>query len=248
MAAKLTRADRIARLVEKTRQRVEKTPVSVRQLRHMPSSTLGVLVREAGYARTSQKLLLELADQLHAAGVGFSPELVDPANTPKSRIYFFDAARPVRGLQPTRELFKDEAQLSRFLWLNQDFLAYAAKNLRIRDREKRIAPGAKIDLVAIDTKTRELVGIELKAEVPDQGIVAQAAKYMKALKELAELEGRPGARLMIVTGQPDEELAENVQAHADRLGVKTDWFLYRVRFELRDVGRAGERAGGKAKR
>ncbi len=71
---------------------------------------------------------------------------------------------------------------------------------------------------------------------------------MKALKELAELEGRPGARLMIVTGQPDDELAENVQAHAERVGVKTDWCLYRVRFELRDVVRAGERAGGKAKR
>lgn len=248
MPGKLTRADHVGRLVEKTRQRVEKTPTSVRQLRHMPNSTLGVLVRQAGYTRTSQKFLLELTDRLRAAGVDFSPELVDPANSPKTRIYFFDAARPVSGLQPTRELFKDEAQLSRFLWLNQDFLAYAAKNLRIRDREKRIAPGAKIDLVAVDTKTRELVGIELKAEVPDQGIVAQAAKYMKALKALAELEGRPGARLMIVTGQPDDELAENVQAHAERLGVKTDWFLYRVRFELRDVVRADGGTRAKARR
>ncbi|BBZ55208.1 hypothetical protein MPHO_22000 [Mycolicibacterium phocaicum] len=87
----------------------------------------------------------------------------------------------------------------------------------------------------MDTKTKELVGIELKAEEPDQGIVAQAAKYMKALKAQAEAEGLRGARLMIITGQPDEQLEEAVQAHADKLGVKTDWLLYRVRFELRSA-------------
>ncbi len=40
---------------------------------------------------------------------------------------------------------------------------------------------------------------------------------------------------MIVTGQPDEELQENVQAHAERIGVRTDWFLYRVKFELKQA-------------
>lgn len=201
----------------------------------MPSSTLGVLIRECGYARTSAKLLSDLCDRLREVGVEFSPELTDPFNTPKTRIYFFDAERNMKGLQPTRELFKQEAELSRFLWLNKKFLANATKNLRLTDLEKRLAPGATIDLLAIDTKTRELVGIELKAEEPDQGIVAQAAKYMKGLKSLAESEGLKGARLMIVTGQPDEELQENVQAHAERIGVRTDWFLYRVKFELKQA-------------
>lgn len=233
MAARLTRTDRIHRLVAKTRRRVDKIPEGTRLLRHMPNSMLGVLVREAGYERSSRKLLEELARRLRDEGVDFSPKLGDPANTPKTRIYFFDVERPVKGLQPTRQLFKDEAQLSRFLWLNQDFLKYATKNLRITDREARLGPGAKIDLLATDTKTGELVGIELKAEEPDQGIVAQAARYMKALKARAVSEGHSGARLMIVTGQPDEDLAELVQTQSEKLGVKTDWLLYRVQFDLR---------------
>ncbi|TLH72048.1 hypothetical protein C1S79_06075 [Mycolicibacterium phocaicum] len=141
----------------------------------------------------------------------------------------------MKGLQPTRELFKVESELSRFLWLNRQFLSSTTKNLRIRAQQQLLAPGSIIDLVAVDTKTKELVGIELKAEEPDQGIVAQAAKYMKALKAQAEAEGLRGARLMIITGQPDEQLEEAVQAHADKLGVKTDWLLYRVRFELRSA-------------
>ena len=86
--------------------------------------------------------------------------------------------------------------------------------------------------MAVDTKTNELVGVELKAEEPDQGVVAQAGKYMKALKAQADADGRRGARLMIITGQPDDELAELVQQQAEKVGVRTDWFLYRVRFEL----------------
>lgn len=232
MAVRLSKEERLQRLVDKTHERVKQTPKSSRLLRHKPSSMLGVLVRAAGYERTSSKLLEELSDRFGQAGISFSPELTDPANNPKTRIYFFDADHPVAGLQPTRELFKFEAELSRFLWLNRQFLSSATKNLRIIEREKLLAPGARIDFVAIDTKNKELVGIELKVEEPDQGIVAQAARYMKALKAQAEADGLRGARLLIITGQPDEELAEAVHAHAERLSVKTEWFLYRVRFEL----------------
>lgn len=232
MAARVTPEERLERLVVKTRRRVNAVPTATRLLRHMPKSKLGVLVREAGYERTSTKLLERLGERFRDEGVDFSPELLDPANTPETLIYFFDARRSVKGLQPTRELFKVESQLSRFLWLNHDFLNQATKNLRIVEREKLLAPGARIDLLAVDKKTRELVGIELKAEEADQGIVAQAARYMKALKAQAETDGNNGARLIIITGQPDDELAESVQFQAERIGVPTDWFLYRVRFEL----------------
>lgn len=232
MAARLTREDRLQRLVKKTRRRVDETPSSARLLKHMPSSKLGALVREAGYERSSRKLLDELSDLLRVAGIEFSPDLLDRDNTPDTLIRFFDATRPVRGLQPARQLFKEEAQLSQFLWMNKHFLTQAMKNLRLRDREKMLAPGARPDLVAVDTKSRELVGIELKAGEPDQGIVAQAAKYMRALKAHADSEGLRGARLMIITGQPDEQLADLVQLQSEKVGVKCEWLLYRVRFEL----------------
>ncbi|TDY09766.1 hypothetical protein BCL50_1863 [Mycolicibacterium litorale] len=219
--------------MRKTRQRVENIAPETRLLKHMPSSKLGVLVREAGYERGSRRLLEELSDRLREAGVDFSPELSDDANTPETTIHFFDAKRPVQGLQPARELFEEESQLQHFLWKNKHFLSQATKHLRLTDREKVLAPGSRPDLIAVDTKSKELVGIELKAGTPDEGIVAQAAKYMDALKTAAEAQGHKGARLMIITGQPNEQLAEQVQVHAEKVGVRCEWLLYRVRFELK---------------
>lgn len=236
MPTRLTREDRLVRLVEKTRARVDAVPKSSRSLRHMPNSKLGVLVREAGYERSSDRLLEELGARLRNTGVGFSPELTDPANTPETRIYFYDSRKLSKGIRATRELFKDEKDLSRFLWLNRDVLTYAKRNnLRILSRETKIANGAIIDLLGVDTKTNELVGFELKAEQGDDRLVGQAAKYMRALKAQAESNGHPGARLLIVTGQPDDDLAELLQTQAQKFGVRTDWLLYRVQFELSEV-------------
>ena len=81
------------------------------------------------------------------------------------------------------------------------------------------------------------MGFELKAGNADQGIVGQAAKYMKALLAQAKKEGRPGARLLIVTGQPDERLAESVQIVAEKHGVETTWLLYNVKIDLTEAKR-----------
>ena len=99
----------------------------------------------------------------------------------------------------------------------------------------RIADNCIVDLLAEDKKTGELVGFELKAGEADDRVVGQAAKYMRSLVRQAKTEGRPGARLLIVTGQPDESLAELVQAHAERYGVKTQWLLYRVSMDLSEA-------------
>lgn len=236
MAARLTKGDRLERLIDQTSRRVAGIPKDTRSLRQMPFSRLGVLVRAAGYEHGSDKFLELLGDRLRNKGIGFSPELTDPANTVKTRVYFFDAKRPVKGLRPTYELFKEEKDLSRFLWLNKDVLSYAKKNnLKILSREKRLSNGVIIDLLAEDTKTGVLVGIELKAEEADDRVVGQAAKYMRALKLQANADGRPGARLLIVTGQPDDDLAELVQDDAEQFGVPTDWLLYRVRLELTEA-------------
>jgi hypothetical protein len=55
---------------------------------------------------------------------------------------------------------------------------------------------------------------------------------MELLANKAAEDGRPGARLLIVTGQPDEGLAKLVQRHADDFGVKTDWLMYKVEIDL----------------
>lgn len=202
---------------------------------HTPDSKLGRLAREAGYERVSEKFCGILAERLTDAGLGTHPGLLDPMNTRNTRIHFFDLNHPLPGIQPTRVLFQDERQLSDFLVKNFAALAYVRKHgLKLRRAEARISAGSAVDLLAEDRKTRELVGFELKAETADERIVAQAAKYMTALQSQAEKEGRPGARLLIVTGQPDPNLREQVLELAKSRGVKTDWLLYQVSVELKD--------------
>ena len=118
--------------------------------------------------------------------------MTDPSNDRKTRICFFDSSKPVPGFQRPRELFADEKELSRFLWMNRTVLAYLKKNrLRIRGREVRIADNSIIDLLAEDTDTGELVGFELKAGGADDRLVGQAGKYMRSLVRQAQKEGKP---------------------------------------------------------
>jgi hypothetical protein len=236
MPARLSKEDRLQRLVDKTRKRVDENSKATRSLSHSPDSMLGVLVREAGYRNISRKFLEELDARLREAGIGSYPDPSDPSNNRKTRIHFFDLKKPIPGFQYPRQLFAEEKQLSRFLWMNRAVLPYLKKNsLRMTGREVRIADDCVIDLLAEDKKTHEVVGFELKAAQAHDRVIGQAAKYMQALARYAEREGRPGARLLIVTGQPDQSLAERVQVHAEKHGVKTQWLLYRVSIELSEA-------------
>lgn len=234
MAARLSAEVRLERLVAKCRSRVDALDAPPVSLSHAPDSTLGRLAREAGYERVSARFCEVLAERLTDAGLGTQPGLLDPMNTRATRIHFFDLEHPIPGIQDTRVLFDDERQLSDFLVKNFAALAYVRKQrLRLRRSQARIAAGAVIDLLAEDTKTRKLVGFELKAEAAGERIVAQAAKYMTALASQADKEDRPGARLLIVTGQPDPNLQSQVQELAKSRGVDTQWLLYKVSVDLK---------------
>lgn len=58
---------------------------------------------------------------------------------------------------------------------------------------------------------------------------------MRGLARRADEEGRPGARLLIVAGQPDQNLQRDMQLLAEQEGVKTQWLLYRVTFDLTET-------------
>ncbi len=129
-----------------------------------------------------------------------------------------------------------EASLSHFLQKNFRTLPHFKKaRLRYLGAEVVIAPGSKIDILAEDKKSNELVAIELKSGEPDKGLVAQAGRYMTALKQKAARDGRPGARLLIVSGQPDQEFQSQVQALAAKRGVPTHWLTYKVSMTLQEA-------------
>jgi hypothetical protein len=233
MPARLSREEKLNRLVAETRQRVADSAQAAVSLQHSPKSRIATLVAKAGQKKISAMLLEELEERLKAASVGTFPQLTDPSNDRTTRICFFDLKNPVPGFQHPRLLFKEEKELARFLWMNRALLPYLSKaGLRMLGREVRLAPDSVIDLLAENKTTRELVGLELKADEADDRVVAQAARYMELLAKKATNENRPGARLLIVTGQPDESLANLVQRHAEDFGVKTEWLLYKVEIDL----------------
>jgi hypothetical protein len=233
VAARLTREGRLQRLVDDTRKRVDREGDSTPNLKQSPNSYLRTLVQQAGYEKRSAKLLEELDESLDAAGIGTHPNLRDPSIGPETRIYFFDLKRPIPKFQQPRQRFAEEKELSRFLAMNWAALPYIKKaGLRFRGREVRFDNSAIIDLLAVDKKTDELVGFELKVSDGDGRLFDQAARYMSCLVRQAKKEGRSGARLIIVTGQPNPELAARVQELADKYGVRTDWLLYNVSIDL----------------
>ena len=233
MPSRLTREDKLQRLVDDVRKRVDREADSAPSLKQSPSSYLSTLVQQAGYLRKSDKLLADLDDRLDSAGIGTHPNLRDPSIGSDTRIFFFDLKWPVPKFQQPRQRFAEEKELARYLALNWAALPYIKKaGLRFRAREFRLDGSAIIDLLAVDKKTNELVGFELKVDDDDGRLFDQAARYMTWLAKLAKHEKRRGARLIIVTGQPNPDLAARVRELASRYEVPTEWLLYKVNVEL----------------
>jgi hypothetical protein len=230
--ARLTREGKLERLVEETRKRVDNDR-DAPSLKSSPNSYLNTLIKQAGYKRKSDKLLEQLDERLDAAGIGTHPNLRDPSICSDTRIFFFDLRRPIPRFQQPRQRFAEEKELARFLAMNWAALPYIKKaGLKFRGREVRLDGSSIIDLLAVDKATDELVGFELKVADGDDRLLGQAARYMPLLKSRAKKEGRSGARLIIVTGQPDAALASRIQDLAIKYGVKVDWLLYTVSIDL----------------
>lgn len=234
MAERLDKADRLARLVSKCRAEVDSRS-HAKSLSQASDRLLGTLAREAGYQRISPRFCEQLDTHLRSAGVTTFPDLLDPTNTRKTRIYLFDLDHRIPGIQQSRVLFDQEAALSNFVQKNFKALPYMRKaGLRYLGTQVTIAPGCIIDILAED-KTNALVGIELKSGEPDKGLVSQAGRYMSALKRKAAADGRSSARLLIVSGQPDHEFQSQVQALAAVRGVPTQWLIYTLSMTLNDA-------------
>src|SRR3954462_2898909 len=119
MPARLSKEEKLERLVAETRQRVVDNAQSAVSLQHSPKSRVGTLVAKAGQKKISAVLLEELEERLKVARVGTFPQLTDPSNVRTTRICFFDLYYPVPCFQLPRILFKEEKELSRFLWMNR---------------------------------------------------------------------------------------------------------------------------------
>ena len=168
MPVQLSKEQKLQRLVEECGELVGSHDAAPNSLSRTHNMFLSTFLKKAGYQNIAPKFLEVLDNRLKAAGVATFPDLVDPTNTRKTRIYIFDRDHPIEGVQHPRMLFAEEEQLSRFLTMNFPVMSYIKKaGLHLLGREVRIAENCVIDLLAEDRKSHDLVGLELKAQQCD---------------------------------------------------------------------------------
>lgn len=202
-----------------------------RSLAEAPDSRFHVILRKVGYRRRTPKIQAQLQNAFETAGVRTYPEMTDPSVDRDTRIYFLRDEIP--GLAHPRVLFQSERLLEDFLVHNFSHLP-AFRGLRLRARQYRF-PGSQrvIDLLCEDRKQKILVGVELKHGPPDRGLPTQMVDYMIELDRLAKSEGAAGFRGVVVTGQPDCRIEEDLRALCRERSFRVDWFLYQAGVQLR---------------
>lgn len=225
------RDEKIEQCAEWAVERVKALARPPAGLTEAPDSQLHVILRRAGVRRRSPQILEKLQKAFDRAGIHTHPKLTDPSVERNTRVYFLPA--PLPGLAPRRVLFDTEGLLEDFLVQNFEYLP-PFHGLRLRARQYRF-PGSSrvIDLLCEERGTRALVGVELKHQVPDRGLPSQMIDYMIELERLAEREQRLGFRGMVITGQPDPRLREDLEALAEQRGYRVDWYLYEAGIKLK---------------
>lgn len=216
--------------------RVDRLPHPPLGLSDAPDSHLHVILDRAGYKAISSRNLPQIEEALDGRGIHHFPRLTEPGVTRDTRIYFSQDPKTFEGLASPRALFEDEATLQQFIEKNFDLLP-VFKGLEYRASQYPVDPpsGHRVDVLALDRRTGELVAIELKHGAPDTGLVHQIADYVRSLRKLAKREDRPGARGLIVTGQPDRRVLQSIRELAAGAGIRIDWALYRVDLNLEVV-------------
>ncbi len=222
---------RIERCVSWAAERLDALERSPRSLAEAPDSQFHVILRRAGYRRRTPKIQEQLQNAFQVAGIRTYPEMTDPSVERDTRIYFL--RNEIEGLAQRRVLFETERLLEDFLVHNFHHLP-AFRGLRLRARQYRF-PGSQrtIDLLCEDRRKKILVAVELKHGPPDRGLPTQMIDYMIELDRLSTNEGWTGFRGLVVTGQPDSRIEEDLHSLCAERSFRVDWLLYQAGIELR---------------
>lgn len=215
-------------------ERVDALDRPPRSLAEAPDSHLRVILKKAGFRRRTPQIQEQLQAAFKAAGLWTYPELADPSVERDTRIYF--SRDEIDGLAHPRVLFETERLLEDFLVNNFQHLSFF-KGLRLRSRQYRF-PGSQrvIDLLCEDRKRKTLVGVELKHGTPDRGLPVQMIDYMIELERLAGREGSSAFRGIVISGQPDVRLEEDLNTLCVKRGFHVDWLLYEAGIRVRPWG------------
>ena len=140
-----------------------------------------------------------------------------------------DAKHPIDRLAQTRQLFRDEETLQGFISTHHDWFP-ALRKLGLRDFKPQgvLDSGRRVDFLCKDRRSKQLVAIELKVREPADRAVGQLQRYVDDLKEHGAKRGYDSTRLIVIAGQPDKSVRNQVEQYARSRDVELTFFLYRV--------------------
>jgi hypothetical protein len=222
-----TDVHRIQRFVDKIDRRLRADEASPKTMRVSTRSHLDVVLRECGFAKRGSRNLALIQEALWSKTVYPSVDLTD-LTLPLDQIVYFTRT-PIGDKRQRRLRFPVHFGLEQFLVENFDLIF---PNLRLVKTEYEL-PRLKVDMVARDRETRDWVAIELKPDRADRGVVSQIVGYMQGIRAAPPSKrGTAGVRGIVITGQSDPMLQQQVQALADKEGFRLDWLVYRIEMTL----------------
>lgn len=228
-----TSEDKLAQCAAYYRRLLDGLPQSPESLSQAPDSRLHVIIERAGAKRRSEELLRRIEEAFSAEGMRTFPALTDPDLASDDRVFVLDAKRPIEGLAPRRQLFRDEKTLQEFVSTHLDWFR-DLRRLKLCDFDEQavLDSGRRVDILCKRRGSNQLVGIELKVREPDDRAVGQLQQYLDDLRSHATNHGFDSAHLIVISGQPDKSVRERVDAYAESHGAEVTFLLYRVQLEL----------------
>jgi hypothetical protein len=100
--------------------------------------------------------------------------------------------------------------------------------------EYRLPSGRKIDLLFKVRRSDALVVTELKLARGGQGTIAEVFDYVAELRQTPLGLDRE-IRVLVITGTPNQELFDDLQALSARHQVTATWVCYRIDLSLSEV-------------
>lgn len=225
--------DKIVKVAEHFRKLLENRADPPESLSQAPDSQLQVILKKAGAARRSPRVLAQLQEALEREDIVPFPPLTDPFLKPTDRIRMLDAKHPIAMLASERELLPTEKDLQHHIFERCDQLdAFKKRGLSGFEEQATLDGGRRVDILCKRVSRNQLVAIELKVAQPDDRTVGQAQKYLDDLARHAKNHGYDSAHLIVISGQPDKSVRERVEQHARSRGLTVEFLLYRVQTKL----------------
>lgn len=231
-----TTVDRIERFVNRIDKNLRRDERSRTTMRVVVGCHFNVALAECGFRRRGEKNVAVIEAALARRQIYASPSMTDPEVQFEQLLHF--SRTPPDPAQPSRRRlrFPVERDFENFLVANFDYLF---EDMKLIKRQYPLTSGDKVDILARDKRSGDLVVMELKVTDRDRGTPSQIVGYMQEVQAHEKAKRKPhGVRGLVITTEPNEVLTGHVAALAEHHRFDIRWLLCHVEMALMESGDA----------